>query len=431
MPPFDAVTERALPSREVTSLHLLRHGEVDTGGARLAYGHLDLPLTLKGEAEGEALRRHVLERLPRPDGVISSDLTRCRALAERIAADLELPLTTSPALREQRMGAWEGRSWEALTAEDEPGVQAYWADYVHAAPPGGESFAALAARAQGFFDEHQATLAGGRWVVVTHIGVIRAILCRQLRLPLTEALRFAPARGSHTQLLLAQAGAVLEQLGERPPPSPAPPRRQGLRPRIALSGSAGVGKSTLGAALAARLGVPFLPEGMRARIEGGLRLHELDHDQLQALIETLWEEQAAAEAEAIAQAGGYVADRSSIDYAAFYLHYGFTTDQDRIARFFARLTAHAQGYDAVLLLPYGALPLVEDGVRSTNPYIQLRFQVTVEGLLRQHLPPARLLIMPPLTALEARVRWVVSRCTPEDPNPEASPVSFPSGVRIV
>ena len=96
MPPFDAVTERALPSRQVTSLHLLRHGEVDTGGARLAYGHLDLPLTPKGEAEGEALRRHVLERLPRPDGVISSDLSRCRALAERIAADLDLPLWTRP-----------------------------------------------------------------------------------------------------------------------------------------------------------------------------------------------------------------------------------------------------------------------------------------------------------------------------------------------
>ena len=92
------------------------------------------------------LDRHVLERLPRPDGVISSDLSRCRALAERIAADLDLPLWTTPALREQQMGAWEGRSWESLTAEDEPRIQAYWADYLTAAPPGGESFAELAAR---------------------------------------------------------------------------------------------------------------------------------------------------------------------------------------------------------------------------------------------------------------------------------------------
>lgn len=424
MPAFDAVTERALPSRQVTSLHLLRHGEVDTGGARLAYGHLDLPLTPKGEAEGEALRRHVLERLPRPDGVISSDLSRCRALAERIAADLDLPLWTTPALREQRMGAWEGRSWEALTAEDEPKIQAYWASYLTAAPPDGESFAELAARAQGFFDEHQTTLAGRRWVVVTHIGVIRAVLCRELRLPLAEALRFAPARGSHTQLLIAEAGAVLEQLGERPTPAPAPPRPHGARPRVALSGSAGVGKSTLGAALAQRWGVPFLPEGMRARIEAGLKLHDLDHDQLQSLIEALWDEQAAAEAEAIAQFGGFVADRSSLDYAAFYLHYGFTTDQARIGRFFERLSAHAQSYDAVLLLPYGVLPLVEDGVRSTNPYIQLRYQVTLAGLLRQHLPEERLLIMPPLTVLEARLRWAVSRCTPEDPNPAPTDKTF-------
>ena len=70
------------------------------------------------------------------------------------------------------------------------------------------------------------------------------------------------------------------------------------------------------------------------------------------------------------------------------------------------------------------LPLVEDGVRSTNPYIQLRYQVTLAGLLRQHLPEERLLIMPPLTVLEARLRWAVSRCTPEDPNPAPTDKTF-------
>ena len=116
MPPFDAVTERALPSRQVTSLHLLRHGEVDTGGARLAYGHLDLPLTLKGEAEGEALRRHVLERLPRPDGVISSDLSRCRALAERIAADLDETLAPFKAWNNWSLTARMLNNWPRLSS---------------------------------------------------------------------------------------------------------------------------------------------------------------------------------------------------------------------------------------------------------------------------------------------------------------------------
>ena len=42
---FDPVTTSELPSRVVTELHLFRHGAVDTGGVRQAYGHLDLPLS--------------------------------------------------------------------------------------------------------------------------------------------------------------------------------------------------------------------------------------------------------------------------------------------------------------------------------------------------------------------------------------------------
>ena len=42
---WDVVTDQALPSREVTHFHFIRHGRVDTGGVRMAYGHSDLPLT--------------------------------------------------------------------------------------------------------------------------------------------------------------------------------------------------------------------------------------------------------------------------------------------------------------------------------------------------------------------------------------------------
>ena len=61
------------------------------------------------------------------------------------------------------------------------------------------------------------------------------------------------------------------------------------RPRIGLSGSAGTGKSTLGLALARALEVPYLPEGMRSRLESGLDLHSLTHRQLQELTELLHE----------------------------------------------------------------------------------------------------------------------------------------------
>ena len=182
-----------------------------------------------------------------------------------------------------------------------------------------------------------------------------------------------------------------------------------MRPAIALSGSAGTGKSTLGQALARRWGVPYLAEPMRARLEAGLNLHDLTHEDLQALLLELWDEQQRAEAEAMALAGGFVADRSSVDFAAFWVHYRFTEDADATARFVGQTLAHQTHYQRIVLLPWGALPLVADGVRSSNPWIQRHFQATVEGLLFREVGPPRLLLLPhAVTALEARVRWVAS-----------------------
>ena len=179
------------------------------------------------------------------------------------------------------------------------------------------------------------------------------------------------------------------------------------RPRLALSGSAGTGKSTLGRALAEVLEVPYIPEGMRARLEAGLDLHQLSHEALRALVVELWDEQRAAEDEAIRQAGGLVADRSVVDFAAFWLHYRFTEDAEGTAAFFGQVMERLPLYDRVVLLPWGALPLVADGVRTSNPWIQRHFQATVEGLLFREVPPRQLLVLPPIASLEARVYCVL------------------------
>lgn len=181
------------------------------------------------------------------------------------------------------------------------------------------------------------------------------------------------------------------------------------RPRLALSGSAGTGKSTLGAALARRLGVPYLSEGMRARLERGLVLHDLDHEGLKALILDLWAEQREAEAEAERSCGGFVADRSSMDFAAFWLHYHFHADPAHTEAFFEETLGHLSRYDHVVLLPWGALPLVADGVRSSNRWMQRHYQATLEGIAWRALDPPRLLVMPPLTELDARLSWVLDR----------------------
>ena len=408
---FDRVTRHALPQSTVTHLHLLRHGAVDTGGRRRAYGVTDAPLSSEGLRQAEALIDYAADSLPRPDGILSSDLSRCTAIAEPLAARLGVPLVTTPLLREQDMGAWEWKSWEELTVADEQAVHAYWSDYLNTAPTGGESFAEMGSRIAGWWQSQREALWGRRWVVVGHIGVIRSMLCLLFEHPLDQALRFAPMPGTHTHILVADSGAVLQVLGERPGGDSASkavvhtarPVATERPPRLALSGSAGVGKTTLGRALAERYSVPYIPEGMRRRLEGGLNLHTLTHADLAALIVDLWQEQQQAEEHAMARHGGFIADRSSVDYAAFWLHYRFTNDQAATEEFFARTLSRISTYDRIVLLPWGVLPLEADGIRSSNPWLQRHYQAAVEGLLHREVEPDRLLVMPDIVGLERRL----------------------------
>lgn len=410
---FQDTTHDAMVSHVVTHLHLLRHGRVDTGGRRLAYGWSDLPLSDAGRIESDAMLDFAQAGLPKPDGIISSDLRRCLALAEPLAAALGVPLRVQPELREQNMGAWEGEAWDDLQARWGTAVNDYWDDYVHAAPPEGESVADVAGRVDAWWDAAWPELEGGRWFFVGHAGVLRSLLCRFLGLPRTEALRFAPPHGSHTQVLLAEAGAVLQTLGQLPTArvlaeqyEAGPKARVGRR--LALSGSAGIGKSTLGRELARRLEVPFIDEGMRRRLEAGLQLHGMDEDTHRALLVELWEEQVREEDAAAAAHGGFVADRSCVDFAAFALLFHSHVPEFCEA-FVPRVLAAVGRYDAVIVLPWGVLPLEVDGYRSTNRWYQRRFQSTVEGLVRREVAPGRAWFLPGLEDLEARLDWVRER----------------------
>ena len=410
---FQRNTQDAMVSNVVTHLHLLRHGRVDTGPRRIAYGASDLPLSLEGQAESEALSVYARTALARPTGVLSSDLRRCLALAEPLARALDVPLTVHEALREQDMGEWEGQAWDDLQARHQVAVNDYWDDYVGARPPGGERLVDVAERVGAWWTQHWPTLEGGRWLLVGHSGVIRSLLCRFLGLPLTEALRFAPPHGSHSHVLLAEAGAVLQSLGQLPVTSrgaeqyrTASVGRVGRK--LALNGSAGTGKTTLGLRLAVAMDVPFLEEGMRARLEDGLQVHSLSRHEHRALIAELWEEQRDAEDAAEQAHGGFVADRGATDFAAFCLLF-HSHDAGFCARMVPELLAHAAGYDAVVNLPWGVLPLEADGVRSTNRWYQRHFQATVEGLLRRDLPPGRAWFLPDLLDLDRRLQWVLER----------------------
>ncbi len=180
------------------------------------------------------------------------------------------------------------------------------------------------------------------------------------------------------------------------------------RPRLALSGSAGVGKTTLAQALAARWSLPYVDEGMRRRLEAGLSLYGLDRDQKRQLLHELADEAYAGAELAVTANGGFISDRSPIDQIAFWLHYGFGQDpSEETGAFVEAQIQRSTLFDKVVLLPWGVLPFKEDGVRTANTWVQLKYQALVEGLLRQFLPTEQLVILPKeLTKLEERIDWV-------------------------
>lgn len=180
--------------------------------------------------------------------------------------------------------------------------------------------------------------------------------------------------------------------------------------RVAIAGSAGTGKTTVAKALAARADVAFVADGLRRRIEDGLVLGRLDRAQLKDLFEELYDEHQAELALAARMRGGAVSDRCCLDFLALWLYHGLGDDDARTAGLAHRAFRDLAEYGAVVLMPWGVLPLVDDGVRAANPWTQLHFHALFEGMARDHIEGRRLLRLPrDILDAAARVDWIDAR----------------------
>jgi broad specificity phosphatase PhoE len=136
-------------------LVLVRHG-VTEGADGVCMGHRDLPLAAHG--------RPALERLaaawrddaapgravvPAPTRLVVSDLARARASAEPLADAFGLTPAFDARLREMHFGAWEGRAWSALEAEDGERLGRWMAGWATEAAPEGEAFPDVARARRG------------------------------------------------------------------------------------------------------------------------------------------------------------------------------------------------------------------------------------------------------------------------------------------
>ena len=165
--------------------------------------------------------------------------------------------------------------------------------------------------------------------------------------------------------------------------------------RIAITGSHGVGKSTLvndllvylnGKETGSKINITdldsaskrkdfkLLEEAPRQAFELGLPINENNSPETQ-----LWVFAKQLEMELIAQ-NYYIADKCFIDLLA-YVMYIFRERRDLIDTLKDISRRAASKYDLVIYLPAGEFPIEDDGVRSTDP----EFQKGVDKLILEIL----------------------------------------------
>ena len=146
----------------MTTLLLVRHGETDWNRERRWQGWADPPLNDTGRAQARALAEE-LGGTPF-DAVYASDLRRASETAELLAEPHGVPVVLDPGLREIDVGSWSGLTHEEITARFPDGVR-----------PDGETREQHVGRVLAAVERIARAHTGGRVLVVTHGGTLRAL----------------------------------------------------------------------------------------------------------------------------------------------------------------------------------------------------------------------------------------------------------------
>jgi len=180
-------------------LTLVRHTSLDIAPS-ICYGQSDIAVSTNFENECLALQTKLATF--QFDAVYASPLKRCHQLAQALCADETFGhasenIQLDERLRELHFGDWEMSPWDAIPRD----IFDVWAnDYANLAPPNGETFGQLHTRAKSFVEDVSSHSQGKNILVVTHGGLIRALIAEVLQMPLKRLFRITIDHASLTQL---------------------------------------------------------------------------------------------------------------------------------------------------------------------------------------------------------------------------------------
>jgi alpha-ribazole phosphatase/probable phosphoglycerate mutase len=187
----------------LTQIDLLRHGEPK--GGRRYRGQIDDPLSDKGWSE---MRAAVKDRNDW-DAIIHSPLARCAEYASELSGQLDIPSTADDRFKEIGFGTWEGYTGDEIRNMDKHALTRFYNDPVNNQPEGAERLRTFYLRVSDAWEDVVASEDYERLLLISHAGVMRAIVSHVLKAPLLSMYR----------MQIPSAGMISIRFSEERPPT--------------------------------------------------------------------------------------------------------------------------------------------------------------------------------------------------------------------
>jgi len=189
------------PPIQSTFVDLLKHGQVATPS--LFSAPPDEPLGMDGWKQLTLATQHGSW-----DVIYCSTTRRCHDFARLLAQRLDCEFIPDDRLCELNFGSWVGLTHDEVYARDPELLQQYYFQPRRFIAPAGESMDYFMWRVAEVWAEVLERHPGKRILILTHTGVIRAIIAKALDLLYQKSLRFAVTSACFTRLQIYPDGEV-------------------------------------------------------------------------------------------------------------------------------------------------------------------------------------------------------------------------------
>ena len=188
--------------------YLIRHGQTSWNGENRIQGRSDLPLSPLGEEQAKRVGAFFASR--HLTGIYTSHLTRSQQTAEAIARGNGhgVQPIVEPGLAEIHLGAWEGLTPEEVDQRYQGAYQQWRMRPSAVSIPDAEPLETFRQRVRESLERIAASVGDGEYAVVSHGGVIAAVLADTLGADFDALLR---------RLRLDNAGITALEFGSRMP----------------------------------------------------------------------------------------------------------------------------------------------------------------------------------------------------------------------